>query len=242
MKAMILAAGLGTRLRPWTLQHPKALVPVGGVPMLHRVITSLTAQGFDDITVNIHHFGQQIIDFLNSKEYGTRINISDERGHLLDTGGGIVHASKFLCADAEPFLVHNVDILSDADLCGLMKAHIENKADATLLLSDRNSSRKLAMNENNRLVGWHNCTTEEHRPASYIPHSSDKEFAFSGIHCISPALADRMSRKYGGSPFPIMDFYLEECADSDIRCEVCSFSMIDIGKPETLTRANSIFI
>lgn len=124
MKAMILAAGLGTRLRPWTLQHPKALVPVGGIPMLHRVITSLTAQGFDDITVNIHHFGQQIIDFLNSKEYGTRINISDERGHLLDTGGGIVHASKFLCADAEPFLVHNVDILSDADLCGLMKAHI----------------------------------------------------------------------------------------------------------------------
>ena len=77
MKAMILAAGLGTRLRPWTLQHPKALVPVGGIPMLHRVITSLTAQGFDDITVNIHHFGQQIIDFLNSKEYGTRINISD---------------------------------------------------------------------------------------------------------------------------------------------------------------------
>ena len=93
---MILAAGLGTRLKPWTIEHPKALVPVGGVPMLERVILSLKKQGFTEIIINIHHFGEQIIDFVGSKEFGVSIKISDERGKLLDTGGGILHAQQLL--------------------------------------------------------------------------------------------------------------------------------------------------
>ena len=122
MKAMILAAGLGTRLKPWTLTHPKALVPVGGVPMLERVIRKLEKEGFNDIVVNIHHFGEQIIDFLKSRQWQAHISISDERGELLDTGGGISRASGFLGANSQPFLVHNVDILSSADLSWVMRA------------------------------------------------------------------------------------------------------------------------
>ncbi len=121
MKAMILAAGLGTRLRPWTLEHPKALVPVGGVPMLERVIVRLKDEGFDEIVVNIHHFGDQIIDFVRSKDFGVKIFISDERGELLDTGGGLVYARELLGED--PVLVHNVDILSNADLKSFMRKH-----------------------------------------------------------------------------------------------------------------------
>ncbi|MDE6382409.1 MAG: NTP transferase domain-containing protein, partial [Muribaculaceae bacterium] len=121
MKAFILAAGLGTRLRPWTLEHPKALVPVGGVPMLERVILRMRDQGFDDITVNVHHFADQIVDFLNARDFGVAVHISDERERLLDTGGAILHASRFLAADPAPFLVHNVDILSDAPHASLME-------------------------------------------------------------------------------------------------------------------------
>ncbi|MDE5875469.1 MAG: NTP transferase domain-containing protein, partial [Muribaculaceae bacterium] len=109
MKAMILAAGLGTRLKPWTLEHPKALVPVGGVPMLERVILKLKSSGFDQIVINIHHFGEQIIEFVESRDFGVDISISDERGRLLDTGGGILHAEGLLRVDEGPVLIHNVD-------------------------------------------------------------------------------------------------------------------------------------
>lgn len=241
MKAMILAAGLGTRLRPWTLSHPKALVPVGGIPMLERVIMKLLAQGFDRITVNIHHFGQQIIDFIAEKHFDTTISISDERGLLLDTGGGIVHASDSLCSDPEPFLVHNADILSDADLGQLMKSHLAADADATLLVSDRDSSRRLIGDSDSRLVGWHNASTGEFRPSSYSPDESHSEYAFSGIHCISPRTVESMNHKYGGTPFPIMDFYLEECTNLDILCHRQDFTLIDIGKPDTLRKADALF-
>ena len=114
MKAFILAAGLGTRLKPWTLSHPKALVPVGGVPMLERVIRRLENEGFDYIVVNVHHFASQITDFLKARAWQARIEVSDETDLLLDTGGALVHAAPLLCRDSEPFLIHNVGILSDA--------------------------------------------------------------------------------------------------------------------------------
>ena len=147
---MILAAGLGTRLKPWTLEHPKALVPVDGIPMLERVILKLKSQGFDEIVVNVHHFAGQITDFLDSKDFGIKISISDERGGLLDTGGGLVHARHLL--EGEPFLVHNVDILSNADLSALMHFHESEGNDVTLLTSDRKSSRKLLFDEDGSLT------------------------------------------------------------------------------------------
>ena len=138
---MIFAAGMGTRLRPLTDSMPKALVPVAGKPMLQRVILRLKEAGFLDITVNIHHLGQQIIDYLHANgNFGVTIHISDERGALLDTGGGIRKARPFLDGD-EPFLVHNVDTLSDVDLSALYRYHVEHGADATLLTSHRTTSR-----------------------------------------------------------------------------------------------------
>ena len=130
-KAMIFAAGIGSRLRPITDRMPKALVPVGGIPMLQRTLLRLNEAGFNDVTINIHHFGQQIIDFLQHYDnFGMNIHISDERDELLDTGGGILKARHFLDGD-EPFLVHNVDILSDIDLKHVYDTHVQSGADAT---------------------------------------------------------------------------------------------------------------
>lgn len=258
MKAMILAAGLGTRLKPWTEHHPKALVPVGGVPMLERVIVRLKEQGFTNIVVNIHHFGEQIIDFIDSKDFGVSIKISDERGKLLNTGGGILHARQLLTTDNEPFLVHNVDILSNADLTGLMTAHTLNGADATLLVSPRQSSRRLIFTEEMYLKGWHNLSTDEFKPKGFVMTESDIELAFSGIHVMSTRCFELMTTDGFSGDFPILDFYLSQASKSDIsevddtslspigisgiKGYCCSdLNLIDIGKPDTLTQANLLF-
>lgn len=149
---MIFAAGLGTRLRPLTDNMPKALVSVAGKTMLERVILKLKDAGFHDITINIHHFGSQIIDFLRANQnFGVDIHISDERGELLDTGGGIKKARPLLESN-EPFLIHNADILTDLDLNAFYHHHLESDADATLLTNHRKTSRYLLMNQDNRLV------------------------------------------------------------------------------------------
>ena len=161
MKALIFAAGLGNRLKPLTDTTPKALLPVDGKPMLEHVILKLKDAGFDQITVNIHHFGQQIIDFLKEKNnFGIDIHISDEREYLLDTGGGIKHAAEFLDGD-EPFMVHNVDIFSNVDFRELYKKHLESNALATLLVSKRKTSRYLLFNQEDKLCGWRNRETGE---------------------------------------------------------------------------------
>jgi len=141
MKALIFAAGLGTRLRPLTDDRPKAMVDIAGKPMLQHVIERVAAAGFDDITINIHHYGQMIIDFLEShNNFGLNIHISDERGLLLDTGGGILKARQWLDGD-EPFLVHNTDIISTLDLQAFYRQHMENDALATLLVKERPTQR-----------------------------------------------------------------------------------------------------
>lgn len=238
MKALILAAGLGSRLKPWTDSHPKALVPVGGIPMLQRVIERLIAQGFDDIVVNVHHFSDQIIGFLSDKRWPVRI--SDESGCLLDTGGGIAKAS-LLFGDS-PFLVHNVDILSDADLGGLMAAHLSSGHDATLLVSSRESSRKLVFDERMLLMGWHDLSGGRFRPEGFLPGHDSAEYAFSGIHVVGQGMASEMRRLFGEGSYPVMDYYLSP----ERKCLVEGFiqenlHLIDIGKPATLSQARSIF-
>lgn len=240
MKAFVLAAGLGTRLKPWTLTHPKALVPVGGIPMLERVIRRLEEQGFDDIVVNIHHFGEQIIEFLGSHAWRAGISVSDERACLLDTGGALVHAAPLLCRDDRPFLVHNVDILSDAPLGELVRAHESAHADATLLVSARESSRRLCFDVDMNLRAWRNVSTEESRGE---PGSWPVELAFSGIHVISPSLLQQMEAEALPEVFPIMDFYLGHTRTNTIKGwqPTSDLRLLDIGKPNTLDRANKLF-
>lgn len=241
MKAMILCAGLGTRLKPWTLEHPKALVPVAGTPMLKRVSDRLMDMGFTDQTVNVHHFSQQIIDYVTSGNLDADVvNISDETERLLDTGGGILHAEKFLASDSKPFLVHNVDILSDADLKSLYETHVESGRDVTLLVSDRNSDRRLVFDQDMNLKCWKNIKTGETRPNGYEMKAGDVMLSFSGIYVMSTSVFDKMrSHGFSGS-FPIMDFFLANLDEVNIG-GICQsgLSLIDIGKPETLKNASA---
>ena len=236
MKAMIFAAGLGTRLKPLTDHMPKALVPVAGKPMLEHVIGKLKASGFDEIVINVHHFAHQIIDFLKEKNnFGIQIWISDETEELLDTGGGIKKAIHFF---DEPFLVHNADILSNVDLKALYDHHLTSGNDATLLVSPRKTVRYLLFDEGNRLCGWVNKDTLQTKPEGFIYQPEvQKEYAFGGIHTISPTLFQYMGDEWTGK-FSIMDFYLQTCkkvrlggyAKEDLQ-------LIDIGKAETLAKA-----
>ena len=169
MKAMIFAAGLGSRLKPLTDTMPKALVPVAGRPMLEHVILKLKASGFTEIVINIHHFGEQIIDFLKANnDFGLTLHISDERDLLLDTGGGIRKARRFFENSDEPFLVHNVDILSDMNLKELYDFHLRNGSVATLLASRRKTSRYLLFDVERRLRGWINKDTGQVRPEGFL--------------------------------------------------------------------------
>lgn len=236
MRALILAAGLGTRLKPWTLEHPKALVPVAGEPMLERVLTKLEVEGFDRIVVNVHHFGDQIIDYLENRQSRAKICISDERDCLLDTGGGILQADSVLGGDG-PLLVHNVDILSNAPLSQLMQYQIETDAAATLLTSLRDSTRRLAFDSDDRLRGWHDLRTGSVKPYGYVAGSLREE-AFSGIYAIHSKAIEKMRAWAASRSFPVMDFLLDNCLDSDFRrfC-LADLRMLDIGKPDALTRA-----
>lgn len=240
MKAMIFAAGMGTRLKPLTDTLPKALVPIAGKPMLEHVILKLKAAGFHQIVINIHHYGELIIDFLKANNnFGIQIDISDERDYLLDTGGGIKNATRFLQGN-EPFLVHNVDIISNINLVELYNYHLQTNPLATLLVSKRDTSRYLLFNKENKLCGWRNRETGEVK--SYYPDfdpSQYGEFAFSGIHVISPQIFEWMEEWTG--KFPIINFYLSICAKTNIHAYPAqNLELIDIGKPESLPKAEEL--
>lgn len=233
---MIFAAGLGTRLKPLTDHMPKALVPVAGKPMLEHVIGKLKASGFDEIVINVHHFADQIIDFLKEKDnFGIRIWISDESEELLDTGGSIKKAAPYF---DEPFLVHNADILSNIDLKAMYNYHLTSSNDATLLVSPRKTVRYLLFDEGNRLQGWVNKDTLQTKPEGFVYHPEvQKEYAFGGIHVISPTLFKYMEDGWTGK-FSIMDFYLRTCHEAQLGGYVKEdLQLIDIGKPDTLAKA-----
>lgn len=238
MKAMIFAAGLGARLKPLTDNTPKALIPIAGKPMLEHVILKLKAAGFDQVVINIHHLGQQILDFLTANgNFGIQIYISDEQDYLLDTGGGIKKAARFLQGN-EPFLIHNVDILSNVDLQKLYTSHLETNSLATLLVSKRNTSRYLLFNKENQLCGWRNHETGEVK--SYYPYFNPEqynEYAFGGIHVISPEIFNWMEEWTG--KFSIINFYLSICARTAIQAYPAeNLRLLDIGKPDTLAKAD----
>lgn len=231
MKAMIFAAGLGTRLKPLTDTMPKALVPVGGKPLLYHVICKLRDAGYDEIVVNVHHFAQQIIDYLADNDFP--VKISDESDLLLETGGGIKHAQSLLEPLETPFLVHNVDILSNLDL-EWFRSQTRPDALATLLVSERETSRYLLFDDNMRLKGWTNIRTGEVKspyPAEEL--EGCRRLAFSGIHNMSPGIFTAMEN--WPERFPIIDFYINECKNHPIYGAVPdNLQMIDVGKLDSL--------
>jgi len=223
---MIFAAGLGTRLKPLTDTMPKALVRVGGQPLLWHVIHKLKHAGYERIVVNVHHFAGQIVDYLKANDnFGLDIRISDESDMLLETGGGIKKALP-LFDPSEPILIHNVDILSNLDLTAL-------PTDAPLLVvSKRQTKRYLQFDDSMRLVGWKNIETGE------VKGREGNSLAFSGIHMFHPSLTPLLSD--WPERFPIMDFYLKACGDNLIRgYEATNLRLLDVGKLDTLDKAET---
>jgi len=234
MQAMIFAAGLGTRLKPLTDRIPKALVRVGGEPLLKRVIFQLKDAGFTRIVVNVHHFSNQIIDYLRDNDnFGLDIRISDETDKLLETGGGIKKAWP-LFDQTEPILIHNVDILSNVDL---KKFYQPLPLAARLLVSERKTKRYLLFDDTMRLVGWTNIETGEVKsPYKDLDPKKYKMYAFSGIHMVAPSLFPLMDDE--PDKFPIMDFYLKHCDKVRIEGYVKNdLKLMDVGKQETLREA-----
>jgi len=238
MKAMILAAGLGTRLKPFTDKHPKALAMVNNKTILQRNIRYLASFEINTIIINIHHFADQIISFIKkNKGFGSNISFSDERDEVLETGGGIKKAAWFFEKQNEPFVVMNVDVLTDMNLNAMISLHQTNKPLATLAVSSRKTSRYFLFNEQNILCGWKNVKTGEEK----ISRQSSKyiEKAFSGIHIISPEIFPLIKME---GKFSMVDVYLELAKAHSIQAFDHSGSrFIDVGKPESILEAAQIF-
>ena len=237
MKALIFAAGLGTRLRPITDTMPKALVPVAGVPMLQRVLCRLRDAGIDSFVVNVHHFAEQIVAFLAEHDFGVPVAISREEREPLETGGGIRHAAPLLASSEGRFLVHNADILSDLDINWFLRQDAPENL-ATLLLVGAPADRYLLFDEQMRLAGWTNVRTGEVK-SPYLPDfdpAQYRRYSFCGIHVVSEAVFEKMAA--WPDKFSIIDFYLAECAAGTIRGVVApDLHLIDIGSPEKLAEA-----
>ena len=219
MKAMVLAAGLGTRLRPLTNSRPKALVEVGGRTLLEIALERLRLFGIQEVIVNVHHFADMMVDYLTSKRnFGMRIEISREE-LLLDTGGGLKKAAWFFEGDTEPFVLHNVDVISSIDLNRMARYHQENGALATLAVHDRTTSRPLVFDEVLRLQG------------------RGPGFAFSGIHMISPRLLPMLTED---GVFSIIDSYLRLTAQGEkiLGFRADEYYWRDLGKPADLQQAS----
>lgn len=240
MKALIFAAGLGTRLKPYTDTMPKALVPVGGKPLLYHVITKLKAAGFDEVVINVHHFADSIIEYVHGEDdFGIKVSFSEERDLLRETGGGISHARMFL--DGGPFLVHNVDILSDLDLDWFV-SKADPDAVSNILVSDRKTQRYLLFDDGMRMVGWTNVSTGEVKsPYSDLDLEKCHRYAFDGIHLISDGIFHIFDEDGWGERFPIMDFYITECAKHTIRGILPDrLRLIDVGKVDSLKEAEEL--
>ena len=247
-RAMVFAAGLGTRLKPLTDTMPKALVPVGGKPLLEHLLLKLKAAGFSDVVINVHHFADMIEDWCQQHPMQMRIMFSDERQQLLETGGGIKHAAPLLRDAEDGFLIHNVDILSNVDLrafaeVGRSPSPLEKDGTrlraATLLVSERDTQRYLLFDDDMRLMGWTNVATGEVRsPYPNLDVQRYKKLAFAGVHYMNPSLF----RYFKDFPekFSIIDFYLKVCDREPIYGYIQpGLRLLDVGKLDTLAAAEA---
>ena len=241
--AMILAAGLGTRLQTLTQNRPKALVELNGKPLLQHCIENLIANGFHHIVINVHHFGEQIIDFVESHHFDAEIEISDERDLLMDTGGGIVKATPFF-KDSKAVLVHNVDIISDVNLGEMSQQFITSSDDAWLLTQDRETNRKLLFDTDNQLIGWTNKAEgqfkwvfpEKDGPSTGSGTCNYEEMAFSGLHFFRSDLFAEFEVKRQS----VIDLYLYLAKQNRIISKpIQPDYWFDLGKPEQLFAAES---
>lgn len=239
MKALLLSAGLGTRLKPFTDKHPKALAPVHGRSLLEWNIRNLQRFGIYDVVVNVHHFAGQIIDVLDRENgFGSRIEISDEQDTVLETGGGLKKAAVFLEQDAH-FLVMNVDMLTNADLNKIIQQHESSGALATLAIQQRTSSRYFLFDEHTMLKGWENVQSG----AQIIPGRSGagslRPYAFSGIQVISSAVFPKISQE---GKFSLVDLYLSLCEHEMLAgWDHTGDLLLDVGKPDSIQKAEELF-
>ncbi len=223
MKALLLAAGLGTRLRPLTNDRPKALVEVSGMTLLERNIRFLTQQGISEVIINVHHFGEQIIEFVQCHTFDIAVRISDEREQLLDTGGALRKAAPFFKGE-EDFLVYNTDVLSDIRIAELLRFHREEKNLATLAVRHRKTQRYILLDKQSQLIG-------RYQSGEAIPAEASLA-AFSGIHILSTRIFDMLPEE---EVFPIMPVYIGLSGKERIRGFFHDDSFwMDMGRPESI--------
>jgi NDP-sugar pyrophosphorylase family protein len=237
MKAMIFSAGLGTRFKPWTDKHPKALAPVNGKSLLQRNIEYLRQSGIKDVIINVHHFAGQIIDAINKNNgWGCNIIISDETNEVLETGGGLLKA-KDLFTPGEKFITCNVDILTDLDISRLIAFHEKNKSLISFGVTDRKTSRYFLFNEAHRLCGWRNTKTGEERIA--IANDVLIQKAYS---CVVVFEYDIFKLITFRGKFSLVDVYLDLAKDHLILgYDHSGDRFVDVGKPENIAIAESLF-
>jgi len=234
MKAMVLAAGLGTRLRPLTNDRPKALVEVDGRTLLEITLSRLRAFGIHDVIVNVHHFADKVVDYLVvNKNFGMRIEISREET-LLDTGGALKKAAHFFAGANQPFLLHNVDVLSTIDLAEMLRFHDSRQALATLAVQDRKTSRYLLFDDADQLCGRRSGL--DGTPEMFRPAPTSQALAFAGIHVISPDLLNMLTED---GVFPIVPSYLRLAAQGQkiLGFRADDYYWLDLGKPQNVKKA-----
>ncbi|MGZ5190120.1 MAG: sugar phosphate nucleotidyltransferase [Flavisolibacter sp.] len=233
---MIFAAGLGTRFKPWTDQHPKALAVVNGKNLLQRNIEYLQQYDIKEVVVNVHHFPEQVLDAIEKNNgWGSKVTISDETDNLLDTGGGLVKARKHLQADT--FVTINVDILTEINLKYFLAKHQQENSLITVAISDRKTSRYLLFNKYNRLIGWRNTKTREEKIV--IKAKDIFEKAYSGIAIFEPSVFDQIQLK---GKFSLIDLYLALAPENKIAgFDHSGEKLIDVGKPDSVVQAEKLF-
>jgi NDP-sugar pyrophosphorylase family protein len=236
MKAMIFAAGLGTRFKPWTDKHPKALALVNGKSLLQRNIEYLKQYGITEVMINVHHFADQMIDSIEKNEgWGSKITISDERDEVLETGGGLKKASWYFTRDS--FVVMNADVLTNLNLSKMIEYHHQQNSLATLAVADRKTSRYFLFDNENDLCGWKNIKTGEEKISRQKNDLKSK--AFSGIHIINPRIFSLMNQT---GKFSIVDTYLELSKTEHIKgFDHSGSKFVDVGKPESVAAAEQLF-
>ncbi len=238
MKAMIFAAGMGTRLKNETSDKPKSLVEVGGRPLLQHAIDKLKNEGITEIVVNVHHFSELVISFLNQTDFGIPIHISDETEKLLDTGGGLKKAAGFF-SGKEPVLIYNADIISNLNFQLLWNEHQKTGALVTLVVRNRETQRYFKFDSEKNLVGWINRKTRETKISRSEKFETATEMAYSGIHIIEPEIFSMMPET---DKFSITDFYLELAKTQLIKGFFDDSDLwMDVGKPEQLEEARRIY-